>query len=68
MLKCEFHQLAYETECELRANDAESVIHPELGRGHLNLCEAHFTVLPHFAAKDQSFGRYLQALELIIIM
>ena len=28
VLKCEFHQLAYQTECELRANDAESVIHP----------------------------------------
>lgn len=68
MLKCEFHQLAYQTESELRANDAESVIHPELGRGHLNLYEAHFTVLPHFRAKDQSLCGYLQALELIIVM
>ena len=59
VLKCEFHQLAYQTECELRANDAEAVIHPELGRGQSNLCEAHFTVLPHFRAKDQSLCRYV---------
>ena len=61
VLKCEFHQLAYQTECELRANYAKSVIHPELGRGHSNLCEAHFS------AKDQSSCRYLQELELIIM-
>ena len=59
VLKCEFHQLAYQTECELQANDAEAVIHPELGRGQSNLCEAHFTVLPHFRAKDQSLCRYV---------
>ena len=59
VLKCEFHQLAYQMECELRANDAEAVIHPELGRGQSNLCEAHFTVLSHFRAKDQSLCRYL---------
>ena len=59
VLKCEFHQLAYQTECELRANDAEAVIHPELGRGQSNLCKAHFTVLPHFRAKDQSLCRYV---------
>ena len=58
VLKCEFHHLAYRTECELRASDAESVIHPELGRGQSNLCEAHFSVLPHFRAKDQSLCRY----------
>lgn len=57
ILKCEFHHLAYRTECELRASDAESVIHPELGRGQSNLCEAHFSVLPHFRAKDQSLCR-----------
>ena len=46
VLKCEFHYLAYRSECELRAKDAESVIHLELGRGQSNLCEAHFSVLP----------------------
>lgn len=60
VLKCKFHQLAYQTECELRANDAEAVIYPELGRGQSNLCEAHFTLLPHFRAKDQSYaGTYM---------
>ena len=58
VLKCPFHQLAYQTECELRAKDAEVVIHPELGRGHSNQCESHFSVLPHFRAKDQSLCRY----------
>ena len=59
VLKCDFHPLAYQTKCELRANDAEAVIHPELGRGQSNLCEAHFSVLPHFGAKDQSLSRYV---------
>ena len=36
VLKYEFHQLAYPTEYELQANDAEAVIHPELGRGQSN--------------------------------
>lgn len=45
-LKCDFHWLAYRIECERRAEEADSVIHPEMGRGHSNLCEASFTVLP----------------------
>lgn len=45
-LTCEFHWLAYRLECERLAEDAENVIHPTMGRGHSNLCEAHFTVLP----------------------
>lgn len=57
ILKCEHHQLAYEIECERRAEDAENVIHPILGRGHSNLCEAHFSVLPDFRAKDQNLSR-----------
>lgn len=56
-LTCEFHWLAYRIECEKRAEDAYSVIHPELGRGHSNQCEAHFTVLPQFRSKDQSLNR-----------
>lgn len=60
VLKCAFHHLAYRTECELRAKDAEAVIHPEMGRGQSNLCEAHFSVLPHFRAKSQSLCRYLK--------
>jgi len=60
VLKCEFYHLAYRTEYELRASDAQSVIHPELGRGQSNLCEAHFSVLPHYRAKDQSLCRYFK--------
>ncbi|XP_048585672.1 uncharacterized protein LOC125568208 [Nematostella vectensis] len=56
-LSCPFHHMAYQLECELRAADAKSVIHPEMGRGHSNQCEAHFNVLPHFRAKDQSLNR-----------
>ena len=57
-LKCEHHHLEYQIECERRAQDADNIIHPQMGRGHSNLCEAHFTVLPKFRAKDQSLCRY----------
>lgn len=56
-LTCKFHHMAYRIECERRANDASSVIHPEMGRGQSNLCEAHFSVLPHFRTKSQSLCR-----------
>ncbi|XP_028516281.1 uncharacterized protein LOC110243876, partial [Exaiptasia diaphana] len=54
VLKCNYHWLEYKIECERRANDASSVIHPEMGRGQSNLCEAHFNVLPHFRSKSQN--------------
>ena len=57
-LKCEYHWLAYVLECEKRAEEADLVIHPIMGRGHSNLCEAGFTVLPHFRSKTQSLCRY----------
>ena len=57
-LKCEYHWLAYVLECEKRAEEADSVIHPIMGRGDSNLCEAGFTVLPHFRSKTQSLCRY----------
>ena len=56
-LTCEYHWLAYRMECERRAEDAENIIHPTMGRGHSNLCEAHFSVLPDFRSKDQSLCR-----------
>ena len=43
-LKCAFHWLAYRIECK-RAQEADSVIHPQMGRGHSNLCEASIKVL-----------------------
>lgn len=58
VVTCDFHWIAYQIECERRAEDADKIIHPEMGRGHSNLCEAHFTVLPQFRSKDQSLCRY----------
>lgn len=57
-LKCDFHWLSYRIKCERRAEEAASVIHPEMGRGHSNLCEANFTVLPQFRWISQSLCRY----------
>ena len=54
---CEFHWLAYQLECERRAEDAENVIQSNNGQKHSNLCEAHFTVLPDYRAKDQNLWR-----------
>ena len=51
-LSCELHSLGYEVECEKRASNAGSVIHPIMGRGHSNLCEAAFNVLPRFRSKS----------------
>ncbi|KAK3744062.1 hypothetical protein QZH41_007954 [Actinostola sp. cb2023] len=56
-LTCDFHWLEYQFECERRAADADHVIHPVMGRGNSNQCEAHFTVLPQFRAKDMSLCR-----------
>lgn len=57
-LKCQYHWLAKVLECGKRTEEANSVIHPTMGRGHSNLCKAGFTVLPHFSAKSQSLCRY----------
>ena len=54
-LPYEYHCMAYCLECEHRAADATS---STLDKGHSNLCEAHFTVLPDFRAKDQNLCRY----------
>ena len=64
-LKCDFHWLAYRIECKRRADEADSVIHPEMGRGHSNFCEASFTVLPQFRSKSQSLCRYDCMLQLL---
>eukprot|EP00118_Oscarella_pearsei_P023973 m.294635 g.294635 ORF g.294635 m.294635 type:complete len:616 (+) comp40752_c0_seq9:960-2807(+) len=55
-LTCPLHALAYEIECAHRAGMAEKIIHPEFGKGHSNLCEATFNVLPKFRAKDSNIG------------
>ena len=57
VLSCELHSLGYEIECEVRASNAEKVIHPIMGRGHSNLCEAAFNVLPRYRAKSLAIHR-----------
>ena len=52
VLTCPLHALAYEIECNHRADHAHETIDPELGRGHSNACEATFTVFPKFRPKD----------------
>ncbi len=56
-LRCELHALAYEIECNHRADHAAEIIDPELGRGHSNLCEATFSVVAKFRAKDTNVHR-----------
>ena len=36
VLHCDLHSLAYKIECNHRANHADEIIDPELGRGHTN--------------------------------
>ena len=57
VVSCPLHSLAYELECEARASKASSVIHNKLGKGHPNLCESAFSVLPRFCAKHLALHR-----------
>ncbi len=57
ILSCELHALRYEIECENRASNSDSIIHPTMGRGHSNLCEAAFSVLPLYRAKKLALNR-----------
>ena len=57
VLTCPLHALAYEIECNHRADHAREIIDPELGRGHSNACEATFTVFPKFRPKDIGLQR-----------
>ena len=52
VLACSLHSFAYEIECETRARNADKVIHSELGKGHSNLCESAFSILPKYRAKN----------------
>ena len=52
VLSCPLHALAYEIECCHRADYADEIIDPELGKGHSNACEATFTVFPKLRPKD----------------
>ena len=57
ILQCELHALAYEIECEHRAEQAQEVIDPEIGCGHSNLCESTFSVLTKFHPKNTNLHR-----------
>ena len=57
ILTCPMHSLAYEVECNHRADQAHEIIDPELGRGHSNACEATFSVFPKFRPKDIGLQR-----------
>lgn len=57
ILRCELHALAYQIECYHRAEQADEIIDPDLGRGHSNLCEATFSVLTKFRPKDINLHR-----------
>lgn len=57
VLTCPLHALAYEVECNHRANHTQEIIDPELGRGHSNACEATFSVFPKFRPKDVGLQR-----------
>ena len=56
-LTCELHALGFEIECHRRADQAEDLIHPVLGRGHSNLPEASHSVLIRFRSKDIYLAR-----------
>ena len=50
-LTCPFHQLAYKIEIERRAGMADSLVHPDLKRGHSNWLEASHNILIQFRSK-----------------
>ena len=57
VLTCPYHSLAYQIECEKRAQQAHDVIHPVLGRGHTNQNEASHNVLIRFRPKHSQITR-----------
>ena len=56
-LKCPFHSVAYQIECERRASQGNALVHPTLGSGHTNLVESAHSVFTKFRAKDQNLQR-----------
>ena len=56
-LKCSFHSMAYQTECERRASQGGVLVHPTLGSGHTDLVESAHSVFTKFGAKDQNLQR-----------
>ncbi|CAH1274779.1 Hypp9323 [Branchiostoma lanceolatum] len=54
---CPLHSLMYEIETATRAEKADRIIHPELGRGNSNLPEASHNVLLRLRSKDVFLSR-----------
>ena len=54
---CPLHSLLYEIDCNTRADMADQLIHPILGRGHSNLLEASHNILTRFRPKDAPLER-----------
>ena len=52
-----FHSLAYGIECNSRSEQAESVIDPDLGRGHTNQVESANSTLARFRSKHWNIHR-----------
>ena len=57
MLRCPFHRLAYQIECDERIKMADQLVHPELHCGHSNWLEASHNVLLRFRQKHLSLER-----------
>ncbi len=57
MLNCPYHELAYEIQCHHRAQQAEDVIHRELGRGHTNQLESANSALIRYRRKSWNIQR-----------
>jgi len=56
-LKCPFHSLAYQIECNRRASQSNVLVHPIVGKGHTHLVEAAHSVFTKFRSKDQNLHR-----------
>ena len=57
VIMCPYLSLAYQIECEKRAQQAHDVIHPVLGRGYTNQNEASHNVLICFRPKHFQMTR-----------
>ena len=57
ILSCPLHSLAYEIECDRRADMADVLVHPVLKRGHSNWLEASHNVFIRFRPKHINLER-----------
>ena len=65
-LRCAFHALAYEIECNERAAQVQKLVHPILKHGHTNAVEASHNVLIRFRSKDISLEKLHYELSTIL--